>query len=133
MNKFIGKIHTIKNEESINLVEIDIGGFIINAVTLQLNRSFEPGHNVTAICKETEVALHITDHKLIGIENYIPVTIREIKKGRIFTEIGLSSPIGEFRSIATNLSITETNLDVKDKLFALIKATEISLGEIDND
>ncbi|RMD45877.1 MAG: transporter, partial [Aquificota bacterium] len=69
-------------------------------------------------------------HGEISLSNRIETTVKDIKKGKILTQLRLSFSNKEITSIITTESAKRLNLKVGDKVVAFIKANEVSLMEI---
>lgn len=128
MNTLTGTITQITTEDPINLITIEVKGTHIFAVTLQLAPEFQKGNTVVLMFKESEIVLSKTASALIGVENCIPVTISRTTTGKIFSELALTSSLGDFIALVTNVSLSGFTITEGEEYYALIKANEISLG-----
>jgi molybdopterin-binding protein len=66
-----------------------------------------------------------------SIRNQLPGTIKSIVSDKVVTEVIVETAMGEIASVITTRSVEELNLKVGDKVFALIKATSVSLRKND--
>jgi molybdopterin-binding protein len=62
-----------------------------------------------------------------SIRNQLPGTVKSIVSDKVLSEIIVETSIGEIASIITTRSVQEMNLMLGDKVFALVKATNVSL------
>jgi molybdopterin-binding protein len=62
-----------------------------------------------------------------SIRNQLPGTVKSIVSDKVISEIIVETSIGEVASIITTRSVKEMNLMPGDKVFALVKATNVSL------
>jgi molybdopterin-binding protein len=62
-----------------------------------------------------------------SIRNQLPGTIKSITPDKVLSEVIVETSIGEIASIITTHSVQEMNLKLGDKVFALVKATNVSL------
>ena len=62
-----------------------------------------------------------------SIRNRIPGTIRTIVSDNVVSELTLRTASGDVTSIITTGSVKRMNLKVGDNVFAIIKATEVSV------
>ena len=62
-----------------------------------------------------------------SIRNQLPGRVKSIVSDKVISEIIVETSIGEIASIITTRSVKEMNLMPGDKVFALVKATNVSL------
>jgi molybdate transport system regulatory protein len=62
-----------------------------------------------------------------SIRNQLPGTVKSIVSDKVISEVIVETSIGEIASIITTRSIQEMHLMPGDKVFALVKATNVSL------
>jgi molybdopterin-binding protein len=62
-----------------------------------------------------------------SIRNQLPGTIKSIVSDKVLSEVIVETSIGEVASIITTRSVEEMKLKTGDEVFALIKATNVSL------
>jgi molybdopterin-binding protein len=62
-----------------------------------------------------------------SIRNQLPGTVKGIVSDQVLSEVIVDTSIGEIASIITTRSLQEMNLKPGDKVFALVKATNVSL------
>jgi molybdopterin-binding protein len=62
-----------------------------------------------------------------SIRNRLPGTIEKIVSDNVVSEVVIRTVAGEVTSIITTGSIKRMNLKEGDKVFAIIKATEVSV------
>ena len=63
-----------------------------------------------------------------SIRNQLPGTVRSIVSDKVLSEVIVETSIGEVASIITSRSVEEMKLKPEDKVFVLIKATNVSLA-----
>jgi molybdopterin-binding protein len=63
-----------------------------------------------------------------SIRNQLPGTVKSIVSDKVLSEVIVETSIGEIASIITTRSVQEMNLMPGDKVLALVKATNVSLG-----
>ena len=59
-----------------------------------------------------------------SIRNQLPGTVKSIVSDKVLVE----TEIGEIAAIITTRSVEEMKLKTEDKVFALVKATNVSIG-----
>ena len=62
-----------------------------------------------------------------SIRNQLPGTVKSIVSDRVLTEVLVETEIGEIAAIITTRSVEEMKLKAGNKVFALVKATNVSI------
>jgi len=62
-----------------------------------------------------------------SIRNRLPGTIEKIVSDKVVSEIVIRTAAGEVTSVITTRSVQRLNLKEGDQVFAIIKATEVSV------
>ena len=62
-----------------------------------------------------------------SIRNRLPGTIEKIVSDKVVSEVVVRTAAGDVTSIITTGSVNRMNLKEGDKVFAIIKATEVSI------
>ena len=62
-----------------------------------------------------------------SIRNRLPGTIEKIVSDKVISEIAIRTAAGEVTSVITTGSVQRMNLKEGDQVFAIIKATEVSV------
>jgi len=62
-----------------------------------------------------------------SIRNQLPGTIKSILSDKVLSEVIVETSIGDIASIITTRSVEEMKLKAGDKIFVLVKATNVSL------
>ena len=63
-----------------------------------------------------------------SIRNQLPGTVKSIVSDKVLSEVIVETSIGEVASVITTRSVEEMKLKLEDKVFVLIKATNVSLA-----
>jgi molybdopterin-binding protein len=63
-----------------------------------------------------------------SIRNQLPGTVRSIVSDKVLSEVIVETSIGEVASVITTRSVEEMKLKPEDKVFVLIKATNVSVA-----
>lgn len=63
-----------------------------------------------------------------SIRNQLPGTVKSIVSDKVLSEVIVETSIGEVASVITTRSVEEMKLKAEDKVFVLIKATNVSLA-----
>jgi molybdopterin-binding protein len=62
-----------------------------------------------------------------SIRNQLPGTIKSIVSDKVLSEVIVETSIDEVASVITTRSVEEMKLKLGDKVFVLVKATNVSL------
>ena len=62
-----------------------------------------------------------------SIRNELPGTVKSIVSDKVLSEVIVETSIGEVAAVITRRSVAEMKLEPGDKVFALVKATNVSL------
>lgn len=65
----------------------------------------------------------------ISARNKLPGVVKEIKSGAILAKVTISVGGNEITSVITKDSADELDLKVGDKVFAIVKSTEVMVGK----
>lgn len=63
-----------------------------------------------------------------SIRNQLPGTVKSIVSDKVLSEVIVETSIGEVASVITTRSVKDMKLKPGDKIFVLIKATNVSLA-----
>jgi len=97
-------------------------------ISLELNEKAVVGQDVLLSTKATSVALAKNLTGQLSYSNQIPCTIESIDQGKILTTLLLKSDF-LLESIITTASLTRMELQMGDKVTALIKSSDLSISE----
>jgi molybdopterin-binding protein len=62
-----------------------------------------------------------------SIRNQLPGTVKSIVSDKVLSEVIVETSIGDVASVITTRSVEEMKLKAGDEVFALVKATNVSL------
>ena len=62
-----------------------------------------------------------------SIRNELPGTIKSIVSDKVLSEVIIQTAIGDIASVITTRSVEEMKLKTGDEVFALVKATNVSV------
>ena len=102
---------------------LEISSIITLGSCVRMN--LEPGDNVTAIVKSSDVILAVGKDLLISCRNNIPGIIKKINSGSVSNEIVIDANGTELVSIITQNSVERLKLAENSKVSALIKASNV--------
>ncbi len=62
-----------------------------------------------------------------SIRNHLKGKVKEVVRGDVVSEVEIDTPAGVITSVITTRSVQRLNLKVGDEVFAVIKATGVSV------
>jgi molybdopterin-binding protein len=66
-----------------------------------------------------------------SIRNELPGTVKRIISDKVLSEVVIETGIGEIASVITTSSVEQMGLKIGDEVFALVKATNVSVRRQD--
>ena len=133
MSSMIAIVSQIESCETLHIVKFECGEDELSMMSLELDERVRVGTKVKLVTKPTHIAIAKNFQGELSYSNKIPVVIDSINNGELLTSIKLKSKQSSFESIITCSSSKRMSLQVGDNVLALIKASELSIGEILDD
>ena len=130
MNKIAARITDIQSADAINIVSFDAAGQSMRMMALELNAQLAVGSKVLVGAKATNIALAKEEQAMISISNQLEVTIAGITMGALLCSVTFEFAGQVWESVITRESALRMQLDVGDKIIALIKSSELSIVEV---
>jgi molybdate transport system regulatory protein len=135
MNRLEGVVAARAAEGGVSLVEVDVGGAVLSALTLEAPDWLAPGCPAAAVFKESEVALAAGPAAAalagLSIRNRLPCTVRAVRAGRILAHVELDWRGKALHALISARSCADLALAPGMPVVALIKSTEVALAESD--
>lgn len=132
MNSLKGTITTIKVHQSLSLVSVDVGGFLIKSIvneTPETANYLKEGTNIHVLFKETEVVLGSFMDHAISLQNRLPGKVGRINKGELLADLLINTPLGDIEAVITADASSQMKLAIGTEVMAMIKTNEIMLSE----
>jgi len=133
MSSMIARVSQIESCETLHIVKFECGEDELSMMSLELDERVQIGTKVRLVTKPTHIAIAKNFQGELSYSNKIPVLIESINNGELLTSIKLKSKQSSFESIITCASSKRMSLKVGDNVLALIKASELSIGEVLDD
>lgn len=130
MSSFIATISKIQRCDNLHIVNFNYNEQTLSMMSLDLNENIKEGSKVKLLTKPTLVAIAKDIRGELSYSNQLPCTISSIENGELLTGIKLDYQNTIIESIITQASSKRMNLKVGDSVVALIKASELSIGEV---
>jgi molybdopterin-binding protein len=130
MNKIAAIITDIQSIDTVNIVSFDVAGQLMQMMALELDERLAVGSKVIVGAKATNIVLAKERVETISISNQLEVTIEGINMGALLCSVRFDFAGELWESIITRESTLAMELDLGDKIVALIKSSELSIVEI---
>lgn len=130
INKLVAKITRIQSLDALHIVSFDFFGETLTMMSLDLSEEIIVGTQVLLSVKSTSVALAKNVEGELSYSNQLQSKILSIDKGELLSSIVLGIGDARIESIITLASQERMKLKVGDEVTSLIKANEISIGEV---
>ncbi|MCX7759897.1 MAG: TOBE domain-containing protein [Hydrogenothermaceae bacterium] len=130
MNKIKGYIKSVLSEKYISMVDVNVKSILIRLLLLETPENvnyLKEGVEVSLIFNPSAVKISKDKPESISITNVLEGYILTIKKGKILSEITVDFKGDTIKSYITNLSSERMLLEVGEKVYLLIDATDIML------
>lgn len=130
MNRITAIIANTQSSGSITMVDLVVGDCQLSALLVEASELpawLCKGNVVTVVFKETEVSIAKDFTGKISMRNQIECNIKSIERGQLMSIITMESKHFDVQSAITTRSVDQLQLEVGDRVTALIKANELSL------
>ena len=133
MSQFVATIKKINSIDNLNIVEFDFHGLTLKMMSLDLNTDVQVGKKVKLSVKPTNISIAKNLIGEISLSNQIVATIENLENGQLLSSVSLKVHNTLLESIITVDSSKRMNLQIGEKVTILIKASNLSIGEVLND
>ncbi len=133
MSQLVATIKKINSIDNLNIVEFDFNGLTLKMMSLDLNNDVQVGKKVKLSIKPTNISLAKNLTGEISLSNQIDATIENLENGQLLTSVILKVNDTILESIITVDSSKRMNLQIGEVVTILIKASNLSIGEVLND
>lgn len=129
----IARVKDIKTKDNLNIVEFDFNGLTLKMMSLDLNDDVKIGKKVELSVKPSNISIAKNLIGEISLSNQIVATIQSLENGQLLTSVILKINDTLLESIITVDSSKRMNLQIGEVVTILIKASNLSIGEVLND
>ncbi|WP_122893100.1 TOBE domain-containing protein [Arcobacter peruensis] len=129
MNKLEVTVSKIDTLENLNIVQFDFSGINLSMMSLGLS-NINVGNKVVLSVNASHIAIAKDFEGEISLSNKLPCIIERLDKGELLSSLRLNIEDTIITSIITTNSVNRMNLKEKDKVLALIKASELSIQKV---
>jgi molybdopterin-binding protein len=134
MNKLLGKISQLTTSGNLTLVDVDVDGTRMTAITLGVPEKvgyLRVSQSIELLFNESEVSIGKLVNGQISLANQLDCTVDGLVSGEIFTQVSLSFNEEHLTSLITTRSVRRLSLQVGDRVTAFVKTNEVMLKEPD--
>ena len=133
MSQFVATIKKINSIDNLNIVEFDFHGLTLKMMSLDLNADVQVGKKVKLSVKPTNISIAKNLIGEISLSNQIVATIENLENGQLLSSVSLKVHNTLLESIIIVDSSKRMNLQIGESVTILIKASNLSIGEVLND
>ena len=133
MSQLVATIKKINSVDNLNIVEFDFNGLTLKMMSLDLNDDVQIGKKVELSVKPSNISIAKNLIGEISLSNQIVATIQSLENGQLLTSVILKINDTLLESIITVDSSKRMNLQIGEVVTILIKASNLSIGEVLND
>lgn len=131
MNRVKVTVKSIEESEGITKIISNFASNYLTAITLELWQNIKIGEEAFFVFKETEVGIAKEFKGQVSFPNVLDGKILDLDIGKILSKVVLRVENIKISSIITTSSVGKLNLEINDYVKIFIKATEVSIEEID--
>jgi len=129
MNIVNATISSIVSEEKVTLVGFSVGQEQLEMVSLGISEQLVLGSRVRLGIKATNIALSQQKLHDVSITNQVETIITALEMGSLLCLVHFSFEGVAWESVITQKSAVEMQLRVGEKVFVLIKSSDLSIVE----
>ena len=133
MSQLVATIKKINSIDNLNIVEFDFHGLTLKMMSLDLNTDVQVGKKVKLSVKPTNISIAKNLIGEISLSNQIVATMENLENGQLLSSVSLKVHNTLLESIITVDSSKRMNLQIGEVVTILIKASNLSIGEVLND
>ena len=132
MNSLKGTISTIKNNDGISLISVNLDTTVFHVLIIETEDEatyLGVGNTVKLIFKETETILTKTGKNTTSIPNTMVGQVLTVQEGAILCKITIDVAVAKITAVITRMMQDQLQFKTGERVTALIKASEIMLSE----
>ena len=133
MSQLVATIKKINSIDNLNIVEFDFHGLTLKMMSLDLNADVQVSKKVKLSVKPTNISIAKNLIGEISLSNQIVATIENLENGQLLSSVSLKVHNTLLESIIIVDSSKRMNLQIGESVTILIKASNLSIGEVLND
>jgi molybdopterin-binding protein len=131
MNRIGAVVTGIETHDGLTVVTFDASGEPMRMMALELQRPLEQGQGVRLGVKASNIAVAKSLEGELSISNRLPVVVERIERGELLASVIVDFHGTPVESIITRDSCDRMQLQPGDSVTALVKASELSILEVE--
>ncbi|MDD2790053.1 MAG: TOBE domain-containing protein [Sulfurimonas sp.] len=130
MNEILAKVTAIESCDNLSVLALHANGHNMRLMALGLNFPLKVGSEVLLGVKSSNISLATSIQAEISISNQLSCSIESLEMGALLCSVRLRFGNVLLRSVITKASALSMQLQERDPLIALIKASDLSIIKI---
>lgn len=130
MNRLKAVVERIENADRVHLFTMRSHATPLYMLGLEKPEGLKEGSRVMLCFKPSHVTVVKEPCESISMSNRILCNVAKITVGKVVCKLALNSECGELEALITRLSYERLGIKENMVLFALIKASELSIEEV---
>lgn len=130
MNRISAVVTAIESVDTITVVDFDASGTPMRMMALEMTERVEVGSKVLLGVKASGVILAKAFGGSLSISNRLDAVVESVKNGRLVSSVKVRFGEARMESIITRESSERMGLQPGDRLTVLIKASDLSVLEL---
>lgn len=131
MNKLKARVTEMQSMDNLTIVAFESHGDFMQMISLGLNTPLKIGSRVVLGAKASSIALATNLSTTISISNQLRCVVDALNQGEFLCSVKLRFNNTIIESVITMKSALKMDLKVGDSVIALIKASELSILEVE--
>ena len=133
MSGLVARVSDIQSVDTLHIVKFECHGEIFSMMSLELDKNIKIGTKVSLVVKPSQIALAKDFHGDVSCSNRFNALIHSCNNGELLSSVTLIFFDTMIESIITSDSSSKMKLQEGDMVTVLIKASDLSIGEILDD
>jgi molybdopterin-binding protein len=131
MNRIKAVVTNIESYEGITIVSFEAAGQPMRMMALELDETLRVGSKVLLGAKASNIALAKEAGEMLSISNRLDTVVERVDNGVLLCSVKLRLGESLIESVITRDSSKRINLQPGDHVTALIKASELSVLDVE--
>ena len=130
MNRVNAKVDSINSIKNLAIVHFRLGEYSLEMMSLGVHSKVKPGSEVLLGVKATAITLAKDFEGSISTSNRLECSVKSVDNGELLSSIELLVGDATLESVITKEASIAMDLQIDDKVTALIKASDLSILEV---
>lgn len=130
MNQIVASVKEIENRESVKFIHLSSASTDIRLIKYKMPKWLNVGDEVYCNFQEASVCVSKDCPGKVSIENKLPGTLKDVRKGESLCELTFDSDVGKVVSLITSDAYENLELEVGCRATMLLRGVDITLEPI---